>query len=95
MLVAAFNIAATLIMVVMERRKDIAILKSIGRDELRRRPDLHPQGALIGVTGTILGVLGGLGGSLLLRRYQFIELPKDVFYVNTVPVRLEPETFCS
>ncbi len=92
-LVAAFNIAATLIMVVMERRKDIAILKSMGATNQAVGRIFIFKGALIGVLGTVTGVLGGLGGSLLLRRYQFIELPKDVFYVNTVPVRLEPENF--
>ncbi|MDG2303777.1 MAG: lipoprotein-releasing ABC transporter permease subunit [Candidatus Binatia bacterium] len=92
-LVAAFNIAATLIMVVMERRKDIAILKSMGASNQAVGRIFIFKGALIGVTGTLIGILGGLGGSLLLRRYQFIELPKDVFYVNTVPVRLEPENF--
>lgn len=92
-LVAAFNIAATLIMVVMERRKDIAILKSMGATSRAVGRIFIFKGALIGGLGTALGVIGGLVGSLLLRRYQFIELPKDVFYVNTVPVRLEPENF--
>jgi len=92
-LVAAFNIAATLIMVVMERRKDIAILKSMGASSAAVGRIFILKGALIGVTGTLLGILGGVGGALLLKRYQFIELPKDVFYVNTVPVRLEPENF--
>lgn len=92
-LVAAFNIAATLIMVVMERRKDIAILKSMGATNQAVGRIFIFKGALIGVLGTGLGVLGGLVGAMLLRRYQFIELPKDVFYVNTVPVRLEPENF--
>jgi lipoprotein-releasing system permease protein len=92
-LVAAFNIVASLIMVVMERRKDIAILKSMGATHRAVGRIFVFQGALIGVVGTIVGVLGGLVGSLLLRRYQFIELPENVFYVNTVPVRLEPENF--
>lgn len=92
-LVAAFNIAATLIMVVMERRKDIAILKSMGATSQAVGRIFIFKGALIGVLGTATGVIGGLVGALLLRRYQFIELPKDVFYVNTVPVRLEPENF--
>ncbi len=81
------------IMVVMERRKDIAILKSMGATHRAVGRIFVFQGALIGVVGTIVGVLGGLVGSLLLRRYQFIELPENVFYVNTVPVRLEPENF--
>ena len=91
--VAAFNIAAALIMVVMERRKDIAVLKSMGATSRSVGRIFIFQGAVIGILGTGLGLIGGLVGSILLRRYQFIELPKDVFYVNTVPVRLEPENF--
>ncbi len=51
------------------------------------------KGLIIGVVGTALGVLGGWGGCLLLKRYQFIELPKDVFYVSTLPVRMYGENF--
>lgn len=92
-LVAAFNIAATLIMVVMEKRKDIAILKSMGATNLAIGAIFVFKGAVIGVLGTVVGILGGLGGAALLERYQFIELPKDVFYVSTVPVRIYPENF--
>jgi lipoprotein-releasing system permease protein len=92
-LVAAFNIAATLIMVVMEKRKDIAILKSMGATNLAIGTVFVFKGAVIGILGTAVGILGGLGGAALLERYQFIELPKDVFYVSTVPVRIYPENF--
>jgi len=92
-LVAAFNIAATLIMMVMEKRKDIAILKSMGATNLAIGTIFVFKGAVIGIVGTTLGLLGGLGGVALLARYQFIELPKDVFYVSTVPVRIYPENF--
>ena len=92
-LVAAFNIAATLVMVVMEKRKDIAILKSMGATNLAIASIFVFKGAVIGILGTVAGILGGLGGAALLERYQFIELPKDVFYVSTVPVRIYPENF--
>ena len=92
-LVAAFNIAATLVMVVMEKRKDIAILKSMGATNLAIATIFVFKGAVIGILGTVAGILGGLGGAALLERYQFIELPKDVFYVSTVPVRIYPENF--
>ena len=91
--VAAFNIAATLIMVVMEKRKDIAVLKAMGATSRAIATIFVFKGAMIGVTGTFLGVLGGIGGSLLLERYQFIDLPKGVFYVSTVPVQLDPANF--
>lgn len=92
-LVAAFNIAATLVMVVMEKRKDIAILKSMGATNLAIAAVFVFKGAVIGILGTVTGILGGLAGAALLERYQFIELPKDVFYVSTVPVRIYPENF--
>ncbi|MBM4245097.1 MAG: lipoprotein-releasing ABC transporter permease subunit [Deltaproteobacteria bacterium] len=92
-LVAAFNIAASLVMVVMEKRKDIAILKSMGATNLAIATIFVFKGAVIGILGTVAGILGGLGGAALLERYRFIELPKDVFYVSTVPVRIYPENF--
>jgi lipoprotein-releasing system permease protein len=92
-LVAAFNIVATLIMVVMEKRKDIAILKSMGATRASIARIFVLKGAIIGVVGTLLGVLGGYAGCWVLARYQFVELPKDVFYVSTVPVRIYGENF--
>jgi lipoprotein-releasing system permease protein len=94
-LVAAFNIVATLIMVVMEKRKDIAILKSMGATDRSIARIFMVKGLIIGVVGTLLGVVGGYGGCWLLRRYQFVELPKDVFYVSTLPVRVYGENFAT
>ncbi len=87
-LIGAFNIISTLIMVVMEKRKDIAILQSMGATRAGIRKIFLIKGCVIGVVGTALGVLFGLGISLLIQEYQFIELPKDVFLISTVPVRI-------
>jgi len=92
-LVAAFNIIATLIMVVMEKRKDIAVLKSMGATSRSVGRIFVYKGLIIGVIGTLLGTLFGYGGCWLLDRYHFIELPKDVFYVSTLPVKIYPENF--
>ncbi len=92
-LVAAFNIVATLIMVVMEKRKDVAILKSMGATPSGVGRIFIFKGMIIGIVGTFLGNAGGYIACVLLKRYQFIELPKDVFYVNTVPVKMYPEYF--
>ena len=92
-LVAAFNIVATLIMVVMEKRKDIAILKSMGATRAGIARIFVFKGLVIGSLGTVFGSLAGYGGCVALKHYQFIELPPGVFYVSTVPVKMYPEYF--
>jgi lipoprotein-releasing system permease protein len=91
--VAAFNILATLTMVVKEKRRDIAILKAMGGSSASIGRIFILKGAVIGLAGTLLGNLLGLGGCWLLRTYQFVDLPKDVFLVTTLPVRMDPTNF--
>ncbi|MBW1894208.1 MAG: lipoprotein-releasing ABC transporter permease subunit [Deltaproteobacteria bacterium] len=88
-LVAAFNIASSLIMMVMKKTRDIGILKAMGAPNTSIRKIFIFSGMAIGTVGTSLGVLLGLGLCILLRRYKFIELPGDVYYITTLPVRLE------
>ena len=90
-LVAALNIISALIMVVMEKGKDIAILKSMGSTSASIMRIFFLQGAIIAVTGTTLGVMGGLGLCELLSRYKFIELPSNVYPMNTLPIKVLPE----
>jgi lipoprotein-releasing system permease protein len=87
-LIGAFNIISTLIMVVMEKRKDIAILQSMGATRRSIRKIFLIKGLIIGFVGTVLGVVLGLAICLLIQKYQFIQLPKDVFLISTVPVRI-------
>jgi len=91
--VAAFNILASLTMVVKEKRRDIAILKSMGASSAAIGRIFILNGAVIGIAGTVLGNLLGLAGCWLLARYQFVDLPKDVFLVTTLPVRIDPLNF--
>ncbi|HYD47076.1 MAG TPA: lipoprotein-releasing ABC transporter permease subunit [Terriglobales bacterium] len=92
-LVAGFNIVATLIMVVMEKRKDIAILKSMGATSASVGRIFIYKGMIIALVGTIAGNILGYCACWLLKRYEFIDLPPGVFYVNTVPVKMYPEYF--
>lgn len=92
-MIAAFNIISTLIMVVMEKRRDIAVLQSMGASRRSIRLIFLVKGWIIGTVGTTLGVVLGYVIALLIQRYQFIELPRDVFLVSTVPVTISPAYF--
>ena len=91
-LVAAFNIISTLIMVVMEKQKDIAILKAMGATSSSIMKIFVIEGTVIGTVGTALGLFGGYISCFLLAKYKFIELPGDVYYISTLPVKMEPMT---
>ncbi|MFZ7128311.1 MAG: lipoprotein-releasing ABC transporter permease subunit [Desulfobacterales bacterium] len=88
-LVAAFNIASTLIMMVMEKTRDIAILKAMGATDASIRRIFVFKGMVIGTVGTALGCFLGFVLCLLLERYKFIELPGDVYYFTALPVQLQ------
>jgi len=89
-MVAAFNIISTLIMVVMDKTKDIAVLMTLGATRRMIRKIFALEGLLIGVAGTFAGTVLGVLLCYLLRRYQFIRLPSDVYYISTLPVDLSP-----
>ncbi|NVM20634.1 MAG: lipoprotein-releasing ABC transporter permease subunit [Desulfobacterales bacterium] len=88
-LVAAFNIVSTLIMMVMDKTKDIAILKSMGATAKSIMKIFMLDGLIIGVSGTVLGLAGGGVLCYLLKRYEFVKLPSDVYYISTLPVRVQ------
>lgn len=89
-LVAAFNIISTLIMVVADKTREIGILKSMGMKDQTVLRIFMQQGLAIGVVGTTLGTGLGLFLVWLLDTYQFIELPGDVYFLDTLPVALDP-----
>lgn len=88
-LVAAFNIAGSLIMTVMEKTKDIAILKTMGATNRSIKRIFVFKGMVIGLIGTALGTCLGSVLCALLERYKFIELPGDIYHLTTLPVQLE------
>jgi predicted lysophospholipase L1 biosynthesis ABC-type transport system permease subunit len=89
-LVAALNIISALVMVVMEKSRDIAILKSMGATSRSIMKIFFIQGLVIAITGTSLGVIGGLSLCELLSRYKFIELPSNVYPMTTLPIKVLP-----
>ena len=89
-LVAAFNIASTLIMMVMAKTKDIAILKAMGATDKSIRKIFILKGMVIGTVGTTLGVCLGFILCTLLKHYNIHELTGDIYYFTTsLPVRME------
>jgi lipoprotein-releasing system permease protein len=88
-LVAAFNIVSTLIMVVADRTREIGILKSMGMTDAGILRIFVFQGAWIGVMGTALGTALGAFMCYLLERYELIEIPPEVYFVDRLPVSLE------
>jgi lipoprotein-releasing system permease protein len=88
--VAALNIVATLVLMVMEKHKDIAILVSMGASKAAITRVFMLQGTLIGATGTALGGGLGLATCRLLDHYRLIRIPEDVYQIAWVPFRLLP-----
>jgi lipoprotein-releasing system permease protein len=87
-LVASFNIISNLIMNVIEKSREIAILKAIGATNNSIMTIFMLQGLLIGLIGTFIGITGGYLLGFVLNRYQIIKLPADVYYLSHLPVKM-------
>jgi lipoprotein-releasing system permease protein len=94
-LVAAFNIVSTLFMVVLEKRRDIGVLKSLGASNGMVLRVFLLEGLLIGGFGTGLGTLLGWILIGILQRYPFVRLPGDVYFIERLPVRPELGDFAA
>jgi lipoprotein-releasing system permease protein len=89
-MVAALNIVATLILMVMEKHKDIAVLVSMGASRGAISRIFMLQGTLIGAAGTLIGSVLGWSACQVLDRYRLIRVPEDVYQISYVPFRLLP-----
>jgi len=87
--VAALNIIATLILMVMEKTRDIGILMAMGATSLNIRRIFFYQGALIGAVGTALGTLLGLVWCALANAFQLIKVPVDIYQISYVPFHIK------
>jgi lipoprotein-releasing system permease protein len=86
-LVASFNIVSTLMMNVVEKQKEIAILKSMGAKNQGIMLIFMLQGLVIGIVGTVVGVIGGFVLCVVLNNY--IDLPPDIYYLSKLPVKMQ------
>src|SRR5262245_2990394 len=89
--VAALNIIASLLLLVMEKTRDIAILKTMGATARSITLIFFLQGAIIGVIGTIVGATAGALTANILDRYRLITIPGDVYQVSYLPFKLMPD----
>jgi len=89
-MVAALNIVASLILLVMEKTRDIAILKTMGASSRSITLIFLLQGTIIGVIGTIIGAASGALLANFLDRYRLITIPGDIYQVNYLPFRVLP-----
>jgi lipoprotein-releasing system permease protein len=89
-MVACFNIAGMLIMTVLEKTKDIGVLKAIGASRLDIMLVFALEGGFIGVLGTALGGALGAATCWALKTYSFITLPRDIYYIDKLPVKMDP-----
>ena len=89
-LVAAFNIVSTLVMVVADRTREIGILRTMGMTQKGIQQVFVIQGVWIGVIGTTAGTLLGVGVSWALDRFQLIRIPGDVYFVEYLPAEMDP-----
>jgi lipoprotein-releasing system permease protein len=92
-MVAALNIVASLILLVMEKNQDIAILKTMGASRRSITLIFMLQGLIIGTLGTVVGAGGGYAISYVLDRYKLIRIPMDVYQVSHVPFVVLPLDF--
>ncbi|MGC1190294.1 MAG: ABC transporter permease [Candidatus Binatus sp.] len=93
--VAAFNLVATLIMVVMEKRKDIAVLIAMGATRRDVRLIFVLKGLIVGAAGTAAGLILGAAGCFALAHYQFIHIPREIYGISTLPIAVAPSNFAA
>jgi lipoprotein-releasing system permease protein len=92
-MVAALNIVASLILLVMEKHRDIGILKTMGASANSVTTIFMMQGLIIGLVGTVVGASAGYAASTVLTRYKLIKVPADVYQMSYMPFRVLPLDF--
>jgi lipoprotein-releasing system permease protein len=91
--VAAFNLIATLIMVVMEKRKDVAVLMAMGATPSEIRKVFVMKGMIVGGAGTLAGLAIGAIGCVVLERFHFIHISREIYGMSSLPIAVDPISF--
>jgi putative ABC transport system permease protein len=92
-LIAAINIISSLLMTVMNRRSEIALLLSLGATPVEIKKVFLYLGIVIGVSGILAGIVFGMGGLWVLSTFDIVHLPKDVYPTTTLPLDLSLQDF--
>jgi lipoprotein-releasing system permease protein len=88
--VAAFNIVSTLTMVVRDKTREIGILRAMGMPSRSIARIFLAQGTVIGIVGTLMGAVVGLGAAFAIEHYKLIKLEASVYFIDHLPVRVDP-----
>lgn len=89
-LVASFNIVSTLVMIVGDKTREIGILRGMGVTSSSIARVFRSMGLFIGIVGTAIGGILGAALAWTLRTFEFIDLPNDIYFLDTLPIRLNP-----
>ncbi len=92
-LVAAVNIVTTLIMLVIEKRKDIAILKSMGANRRQVMKIFMFQGTLLGLVGTVIGTMLGFASCWAQQTFNIVSIPGEIYFINSLPIDMRAWEF--
>jgi len=89
--VAALNLISSISMLVLEKRPSVGILRTLGATERTILMIFLEVGLIIGITGTILGNVAGIGLAWAANKYHFLPLPPDMYFLTYLPFKLDPE----
>ena len=92
-IVAAFNIIGTLLMIILEKTREMGVLQSMGTSRRLLRRLFLWLGILIGVVGTAIGEVAALLLAVIQKEFQVIPLPAEAYYMDTAPIELNPVDF--
>ncbi len=89
--VAALNLISSLSMLILEKRPGVGVLRTLGATERTILTTFLAVGLLIGITGTVVGNIFGLGFAWAANRYHLVPLPSDIYFISYLPFSVQPD----